>query len=64
MKFYLTVQDEMVLVQVRMGVEEDYYQAIHPGEEFNGIPYANLRSLAELEEGIEIVYTSEGYVSH
>jgi hypothetical protein len=64
MKFYLIIQDETVIVQVRMGVDEDYHQTIHPGEEFNGIPYEQLRALAEQEEGLEIVYPSEGNVSH
>ena len=64
MKFYLSIQGETVLVQVRMGVEEDYHQTIHPGETFNGIPYEQLRTLAEQEEGIEIVYPSEGNISH
>ena len=64
MKFYLTVQDETVLVQVRMGVEEDYFQTIRPGEAFNGIPYEQLRTLAEQEEGIEIPFASEGDVFH
>jgi hypothetical protein len=45
-------------------VDEDYHQTIHPGEEFNGIPYEQLRALAEQEEGLEIVYPSEGNVSH
>ena len=64
MKLYLTIQGETVLVQVPMGVEEDYHQTIHPGQTFNGIPYEQLRTFAEQEEGFEIAFPSEWGVSH
>ena len=65
MKFYLTIQDETVIVQaIPMIGEKPYRQTIHLGEAFNGIPEEKLRTLAEQEGGIEIPFTSEGNVSH
>ena len=51
MKFYLIVQGETVVVTALVEWEDgpmgDYQEVIHPGESFSGIPYEQLRSLAE-----------------
>ena len=65
MRFYLTLQGETVIVQsIPMIGEESYYQTIHPGEAFNGIPHEQLRTIAEQGDGFEIAFPSEWGVSH
>ena len=58
MKFYLTPQKRAVVVSSRMQEDDgkigDYVQVILPGENFNGIPYEQLRSYAEENGWIEI----------
>ena len=65
MRFYLTIQDETVIVRtIPMIGEKPYHQTIHLGEAFNGIPEEKLRTLAEQEGVIEIFFPSEWGVSH
>ena len=68
MKFYLSIQGETVIIQASIEGEDgtigDYSQVIHPGEAFNGIPYEQIRKLAEQEGGIEIAFPSEGDITH
>ena len=58
MNFYLTIQGKAVVVMAGMKGESDaigdYFQEIYPGEEFNGIPYKQLRKVAEQERQIVI----------
>ena len=58
MKFYLFVQGEVVIVTALLegndGPIGDYREIIHPGESFSGIPYQQLRTLAEKKGRVNI----------
>ena len=58
MKFYLVIQDELIIVTALLEGKDDpigdYREVIHPGECFSGIPYQQLRTLAEKKGRLNI----------
>ena len=58
MKFYLVIQGEVIVVKALLegknGPIGDYREAIHPGESFSGIPFQQLRTLAEKKGRLNI----------